>query len=274
MSVAAPSAGSRTASYTSRVGTSGQFRTGTAPTYPEVQTTIVPTQGADLSLVVTSPDDVFPADRSEFLARAVNVSVAAVALVVLSPVIALTALAVRLTSKGPIFYSQVRVGVDRRFRQKRTDCRRVQDFGGKPFKKWKFRTMVVDAEKDGKAVWAQKSDPRVTSIGKILRRTRLDELPQLYNVLRGEMNIVSPRPERPTIFAELRQTIPQYHMRQRVKPGITGWAQINQAYDSCLDDVRSKVDLDLEYMRRQSLTMDLRIMATTVPVMVFRRGGW
>jgi lipopolysaccharide/colanic/teichoic acid biosynthesis glycosyltransferase len=251
-----------------------QFRTATGVTYPEVQTTIVPTQGADLSLVVTSPDDVFPADRSEFLARAVNVSVAAVALVVLSPVIALTALAVRLTSKGPIFYSQVRVGVDRRFRQKRTDCRRVQDFGGKPFKMWKFRTMVVDAEKDGKAVWAQKSDPRVTSIGKILRRTRLDELPQLYNVLRGEMNIVGPRPERPTIFAELRQTIPQYHMRQRVKPGITGWAQINQAYDSCLEDVRSKVDLDLEYMRRQSLTMDLRIMATTVPVMVFRRGGW
>jgi lipopolysaccharide/colanic/teichoic acid biosynthesis glycosyltransferase len=250
------------------------FRSGAAPAASDVQTAIIPTQGADLSLVVTRPDDVFPADRSEALARVLNVAVAAIALVVLSPVLLLTALVVRLTSKGPIFYSQVRVGVDRRFRQKRTDCRRVQDFGGKPFKMWKFRTMVVDAEKDGKAVWAQKKDPRVTSVGRIMRRTRLDELPQLYNVLRGEMNIVGPRPERPTIFAELRQSIPQYHMRQRVKPGITGWAQINQAYDSCLDDVRSKVNLDLEYMRRQSLGMDIRIMATTVPVMVFRRGGW
>ena len=274
MLVAAPSAATRPANYTSRAGTSVQFQGAAVPAYTDLQAAIVPTKGADLSLVVTSPDDVFPADRSEFLSRALNVTVASLALVALSPVLALTALAVRLTSKGPIFYSQVRVGVDRRFRHKRTDCRRVQDYGGKPFKMWKFRTMVVDAEKDGKAVWAQKSDPRVTKVGRIMRKTRLDELPQLYNVIRGEMNIVGPRPERPTIFAELRETIPQYHMRQRVKPGITGWAQINQAYDSCIDDVRSKVNFDLEYMRRQSLGMDLRIMATTVPVMVFRRGGW
>jgi lipopolysaccharide/colanic/teichoic acid biosynthesis glycosyltransferase len=134
--------------------------------------------------------------------------------------------------------------------------------------------MRVDAEADGRAVWAQKRDPRVTPIGGILRMTRLDELPQLYNVIRGDMNIVGPRPERPQIFAELRETIPEYPFRQRVKPGITGWAQINQSYDSCIDDVRKKVRLDLEYMNRQSLLMDLRIMSMTIPVMLLRRGGW
>jgi lipopolysaccharide/colanic/teichoic acid biosynthesis glycosyltransferase len=231
------------------------------------------TPAADLSLIVSNPNDVYPRDRSELLSRIVNVTIAAIALVALAPLVALVALAVRLTSRGPVLYSQTRVGVDRRFRHKRSDDRREHDFGGKPFEMFKFRSMNVDAEKDGKAVWAQKKDSRVTPIGGFLRKTRLDELPQLYNVLRGDMNIVGPRPERPTIFAELRETIPQYHMRQGVYPGITVWAQINQAYDACLDDVRSKVKLDLEYLRRQSLTMDLRIMATTVPVMVLRRGG-
>jgi lipopolysaccharide/colanic/teichoic acid biosynthesis glycosyltransferase len=139
---------------------------------------------------------------------------------------------------------------------------------------YKFRTMHVNAEVGGKAVWAQKNDPRTTIVGKFLRRTRLDELPQLYNVLRGEMNIVGPRPERPTIFAELRENIPQYAQRQRVKPGITGWAQINQSYDSCMDDVRNKVRFDLEYVQQQSLARDIRIMSATLPVMIFRKGGW
>jgi lipopolysaccharide/colanic/teichoic acid biosynthesis glycosyltransferase len=241
--------------------------------HPEVSFQPAVTKGANLALVVTHPDDVFPSERSELVSRVVNVVIASITLVVLFPLMALVALAVRLTSEGPVFYSQTRVGVDRRFRQKRTDCRRTHDCGGMPFEMYKFRSMRVDAEKDGRAVWAKKGDSRVTPIGAFLRKTRLDELPQLYNVLRGDMNIVGPRPERPTIFAELREQIPQYQMRQRVKPGITGWAQINQAYDSCLDDVRSKVRLDLEYLRRQSLGMDLRIMATTVPVMVLRRGG-
>jgi lipopolysaccharide/colanic/teichoic acid biosynthesis glycosyltransferase len=134
--------------------------------------------------------------------------------------------------------------------------------------------MVVDAEKEGQAVWAAPADPRATAVGRVLRKTRLDELPQLYNVLRGDMNIVGPRPERPTIFADLRAHIPAYPMRQRVKPGITGWAQINQAYDACVDDVRRKVEYDLEYVRRQGLVEDLRIMTMTLPVMLFRRGGW
>ena len=216
---------------------------------------------------------VVPRERSEFLTRALNVSVASVALVAAIPAMAIVAALIKLTSRGPVMYSQTRVGVDRRWRDSRTDSRRVHDHGGMPFKMYKFRSMRVDAEKDGKAVWAQKHDPRVTPIGSFLRKSRLDELPQLFNVIRGDMNIVGPRPERPTIFAELRENIPEYPVRQRVKPGITGWAQINQAYDSCLDDVRSKVKLDLEYLQRQSLGMDLRIMATTIPVMLLRRGG-
>lgn len=215
-----------------------------------------------------------PRSRSELASRALNLVIAVVALVLLSPVMLLVALLVRLSSKGPVFYSQVRVGVDRRWQRQRTDERRAHDYGGKPFDMYKFRTMCVDAEADGRAVWAQKDDPRVTPIGGILRMTRLDELPQLYNVMRGDMNIVGPRPERPQIFEELRQSIPEYPIRQRVRPGITGWAQINQSYDSCIDDVRNKVRLDLEYLNKQSLLMDLRIMSLTIPVMVLRRGGW
>jgi lipopolysaccharide/colanic/teichoic acid biosynthesis glycosyltransferase len=217
--------------------------------------------------------EVMPAERSELASRITNVLIASVAVIALLPVMLLVALAVRLTSRGPVLYSQVRVGVDRRFRRKSTYDRRGHDHGGLPFKMYKFRTMCVDAEADGKAVWAKKGDPRITSIGSMLRKTRLDELPQLYNVLRGDMNIVGPRPERPTIFEQLRVDIPLYAQRQRVKPGITGWAQINQAYDSCLDDVRNKVRFDLEYVQRQSLVHDVRIMSATLPVMLFRRGG-
>jgi len=239
----------------------------------EVALELRPSAFADAWSTLDS-DEVFPRERSEALSRALNVAVAAVAMVITAPVMALVALAVRLTSRGPVFYSQVRVGVDRRFGEQTKYDRRGHDYGGRLFKMYKFRTMRVDAEADGKAVWATKSDPRTTSIGKILRRTRLDELPQLYNVLRGDMNIVGPRPERPTIFAQLRQDIPEYPQRQRVKPGITGWAQINQAYDSCIDDVRSKVRYDLEYVKRQGMLEDVRIMSMTLPVMLFRRGGW
>jgi lipopolysaccharide/colanic/teichoic acid biosynthesis glycosyltransferase len=213
--------------------------------------------------------------RSELASRIVNVVAAALGLVLLAPLMALIALAIKLTSKGPVLYTQTRVGLDRRWKSPGIGhARRQEDIGGRPFVMFKFRTMQVDAERDGKAVWAARKDPRVTAIGRVLRKTRLDELPQLYNVLRGEMNIVGPRPERPCIFAQLRTDIPTYALRQRVKPGITGWAQINQAYDTCLDDVRRKVEYDIEYLQRQSLAEDLRIMAMTVPVMLFRRGGW
>jgi lipopolysaccharide/colanic/teichoic acid biosynthesis glycosyltransferase len=229
---------------------------------------------ADLRADVRPVEHVMPAERSESLSRALNVVIAVVGLICASPLILLIALAVKLTSRGPILYSQSRVGVDRRSRLGKPDERRVYDLGGRPFVMYKFRTMHVNAESDGRAVWAKQADPRVTLVGRVLRRSRLDELPQLYNVLRGDMNIVGPRPERPTIFADLRQNIPEYPLRQRVKPGITGWAQVNQNYDVTMDCVREKVRYDLEYLRRQSIVEDLRIMTMTVPVMLFRKGGW
>jgi lipopolysaccharide/colanic/teichoic acid biosynthesis glycosyltransferase len=229
---------------------------------------------ADLAPSAPVVEQVTPRERSETLSRGLNVVLAAVGLILASPFILLIALAVKLTSNGPVLYSQSRVGVDKRSRFSKADDRRVYDLGGRPFMMYKFRTMYVNAEADGRAVWAKKADPRVTPVGRILRRTRLDELPQLYNVLRGDMNIVGPRPERPTIFADLRDNIPEYPMRQRVKPGITGWAQINQCYDVSMDCVREKVRYDLEYLRRQSIAEDLRIMTMTVPVMLFRKGGW
>ena len=219
-------------------------------------------------------EEVQPRERDERLCRAVNVTLAAIAMIALSPLYLLIALAVKLTSRGPVFYSQVRVGVDRRYDRQGSDERRVHDLGGRPFTMYKFRSMHVNAEPDGRAVWALRADPRVTLVGRVLRRTRLDELPQLWNVLKGDMNIVGPRPERPSLFADLREGIPQYRFRQRVKPGITGWAQINQCYDACVDDVRRKVQYDLEYIRRQSLVEDLRIMTMTVPVMLFGQKGW
>jgi len=217
--------------------------------------------------------DVRPREDSETATRVVNVIVAFIGLIVAAPLMLIVALLVRLTSRGPVIYTQTRVGVDRRYNRSYEYDRRINDQGGKPFKMYKFRSMVIDSEKDGRAVWAERKDPRATPIGRVLRQTRLDELPQLYNVLRGDMNIVGPRPERPSIFAELRQNIPQYHMRQRVRPGITGWAQVNQQYDGCLDDVKRKVSYDLEYIGRRSVREDLRIMSMTIPVMI-RHTGW
>jgi lipopolysaccharide/colanic/teichoic acid biosynthesis glycosyltransferase len=229
---------------------------------------------ADVEIALVKPEAIIPRKRDEVVSRVLNVTVAAVALVVLAPLFALIALVIGLTSRGPVLYSQVRVGMDRRWRYARAYDRRGYDHGGKLFKMYKFRTMRVDAEPDGRAVWASRRDPRVTLVGRFLRTSRLDELPQLWNVICGEMNIVGPRPERPSIFAELRKDIPEYPLRQRVKPGITGWAQVNRSYDACLDDVRQKVALDLEYVRRQGVFEDLRIMSMTLPVMLFRRGGW
>jgi lipopolysaccharide/colanic/teichoic acid biosynthesis glycosyltransferase len=211
----------------------------------------------------------------EWVRRSVNFVLALVAIIVTLPLMLLIALLVWATSKGPILYTQVRIGLDRRRPVSSSqNHRRERDLGGAPFTIYKFRTMRVDAEHQSGAVWAQQSDPRVTPVGRLLRQYRLDELPQLLNVLKGEMNIVGPRPERPTIFAELREHIAEYPLRQRAKPGITGLAQINHHYDRSLEDVRTKVHYDLEYIRRQSVTEDLRIMLKTVPVILLRRGGW
>jgi lipopolysaccharide/colanic/teichoic acid biosynthesis glycosyltransferase len=298
-------------------------------------------RGADPSSIVTGSFPVFddpiaatppesvsrPAESrlrailtSDRLNRAVNFSIAFVALVALSPLLLLIAIAVKVTSRGPIIYRQTRVGVDRRLTGgdrrgvgerratrgragearisaddtaasrsfierrgvqrngdrrsigRRGGDRRAVDVGGRAFTMYKFRTMTVNAETNG-AVWATKNDARVTPIGGILRGTRLDEIPQLVNVIKGDMNIVGPRPERPSIFMQLRKEIDRYQMRQRAKPGITGWAQINQNYDTSIDDVRRKVEYDLAYIERRSVVEDMRIMAKTLPVMFFRKGA-
>lgn len=219
--------------------------------------------------------DITTHPRSEVLNRVVNVVLASLASFVLAPLLLLVALAVKLTSRGPVLYSQTRVGVDRRSRDSHVLFdRRREDLGGITFTIYKFRSMRADAEQQDGPVWATRNDPRVTRLGRILRQFRIDELPQLYNVLRGDMNIVGPRPERPGIFRRLREDIADYPIRQRAKPGITGWAQVNLAYDCCVEDVRAKVNYDLEYLRRQSLGEDVRIMLRTVPIVVFKRGGW
>jgi lipopolysaccharide/colanic/teichoic acid biosynthesis glycosyltransferase len=207
--------------------------------------------------------------------RVMNVIIAGLALFVALPLLLLIALAIKLTSRGPVLYTQERIGLDRRTPGTDADNRhRTRDLGGRPFTMYKFRTMWTDAERVTGAVWATQDDPRITPVGRFLRQYRLDEIPQLLNVMRGEMNIVGPRPERPTIFAELREHIAEYPLRQRAKPGITGLAQIHHHYDRSVDDVRTKVRYDLEYIRRQSLWEDLRIMLRTIPVVLFRRGGW
>ena len=226
----------------------------------------------DLSLA----DEMSPRPRSELLCRALNITIAALALLVLAPALVLVAIAIRLSSDGPILYRQTRIGLDRRRRHwsagQMPYDRRIRDVGGRPFTIYKFRTMRLNAERAG-AVWATKGDPRITTLGRILRKTRIDEIPQLINVLLGDMNIVGPRPERPILVSQLREKIREYPLRHRAKPGITGWAQINHAYDSCLEDVWTKVRFDLEYLQRQSVTEDLRIMARTIPVMILRRGA-
>lgn len=231
-----------------------------------------------------------PRSRSETIQRAMNLTIASTALVVVSPIMLVFAALVKLTSPGPIFYSQARVGVNRRRtsrhgaepandaaerrRAHKPFDRRSRDIGGHPFMIYKFRTMRADAERPSGAVWATKGDARVTPIGRVMRKYRVDELPQLFNVIRGEMNIVGPRPERPGIFSRLCDDIEEYPLRQQAKPGITGWAQVNHNYDTCVEDVRTKVRYDLEYLQRQSVAEDLLIMARTLPVMIFNKGGW
>jgi len=222
----------------------------------------------------TSPKSM-PRRRSENLDRIMNITLASIGLVLAAPIMLIFAVLVKITSPGPIFYTQARVGLDRRRGHRRLSSydRRTRDLGGKPFMILKFRTMQTDAEKNG-AVWASQGDTRVTAIGRAMRKYRIDELPQLVNVIRGDMNIVGPRPERPSIFSRLCDDIAEYPLRQQARPGITGWAQVNQAYDTSIDDVRAKVRYDLEYLERQGVAEDLMIMARTVPVMIFRKGGW
>jgi exopolysaccharide biosynthesis polyprenyl glycosylphosphotransferase len=176
-----------------------------------------------------------------------------VPLLVLLPFVGL---AIRLESPGPIFYRQVRAGR-----------------GGRPFWLLKFRTMIDGAEADGQARWATAGDARVTGVGRFLRRARLDELPQVWNVLRGDMSLVGPRPERPELITLLEQNIPFYRARLLVKPGLTGWAQVNYGYGRSVDDAQVKLEYDLYYIKHQSLWLELIILFRTIAVVLGMKGS-
>jgi sugar transferase (PEP-CTERM system associated) len=197
-----------------------------------------------------------PRPQNLFYQRLSNMIVAVGGLVLSSPVMLLTALAVRLSSPGPVLYRQARVGLD-----------------GAIFTLYKFRSMRADAEAGTGAVWAQKDDPRVTPVGRFIRRVRFDELPQLYNVLKGEMSIVGPRPERPEFVKALNEQIPYYRQRHCVRPGITGWAQVNYKYGDTLEDTISKLEYDLYYIKNMSLALDNYIIFHTLKAMLLTRGA-
>ncbi len=196
-----------------------------------------------------------PRPRSVLYQTVWNSFVALTGLIVSSPMMLVTALAIRLDSKGPALYKQVRVGLN-----------------GELFTLYKFRSMRVDAEAQTGAVWASRNDPRVTRVGRIIRKLRVDEVPQLINVLKGEMSIVGPRPERPELVKKL-SGIPFYRQRHCVRPGITGWAQINHRYGDTVEDTIKKLEYDLYYIKNMSLGLDTYIVFHTVKTMLLSRGA-
>jgi sugar transferase (PEP-CTERM system associated) len=191
----------------------------------------------------------------QILRRLVSITVSFIGLAVCLPFIPFIILAVRLSSPGSIFFRQTRVGLR-----------------GRPFSVIKFRTMRQDAEAQG-AVWASRNDPRVTTLGRFMRKTRIDEIPQLWNVLRGEMGFVGPRPERPEFVQWLSNEIPFYELRHMIRPGITGWAQVRYQYGASLEETKQKLEYDLYYIKHLSLGLDLLIMFETIKTIVLRRGA-
>ena len=188
--------------------------------------------------------------------RLMDIGVSLFMLVVFSPLLLLIALAIKWDSRGPVLYIQERLG-----------------YRGRKFKLWKFRSMVSDAEKESGPVWADINDHRITRVGSILRKLRLDELPQMFNILKGDMSLVGPRPERDFFVDQLKKKIPYYQLRLKVKPGLTGWAQIKHNYDRSLEDVREKLKYDLYYIENMSLKMDFKILIATVFVVLEQKGA-
>ena len=198
----------------------------------------------------------FARRRFDEFKRGFDIVVSLIGLIASSPVLLISVLILKITSPGPALFRQIRVGRN-----------------GYLFDIFKLRTMVVDAESQTGPVWARENDPRVTSFGKFLRKSRIDEIPQLVNVLRGEMSIIGPRPERPEFVNILSREISDYQKRLQVRPGITGLAQIKQAYDSTIKDVRRKVKFDLLYIKRMCFLTDFRILLGTVAVVLTGRGA-
>lgn len=188
--------------------------------------------------------------------RIFDVIVSSVLLVLTIPLVMLTALLIKLESKGPAFYRQARIGLF-----------------GQEFDILKLRSMHVDAEVAGNALWAEKDDARVTRVGRLIRKLRIDELPQVWTVLKGEMSFVGPRPERPTIVAELARQMPYYAERHMVKPGITGWAQVNYPYGASMNDARQKLEYDLYYAKNYTPFLDVVILLQTIRVVLFPEGS-
>lgn len=204
--------------------------------------------------------DVMPELMPEWerkLKRFLDIILSIIILILSSPIVFITSIAIKLDSEGPIFFVQERMGQN-----------------GKIFKMIKFRSMKKDAEKHTGPVWSQKDDPRVTRIGKIIRKLRIDEIPQFINVLKGDMSIVGPRPERPYFVEKLSQEIPYYKRRLRVRPGITGWAQVKHKYDESIEDVKIKLRYDLFYIENMSIRMDLKILFRTIFVVMFGKGHY
>ncbi len=214
----------------------------------------VPLESLKASWLIYGPGFV-QGEVRRFLKRAFDIAVSSLLLMASAPVMLLTALAIKLETRGPVIYRQERVGLL-----------------GKTFTCLKFRSMVADAERDGVARWATRNDARVTRVGRFIRDTRIDELPQLYSVLKGDMSMVGPRPERPTFVAELKEKIPFYDLRHTVKPGLTGWAQVRYSYGDTLDAARRKHQFDLYYVKNNSLLLDLMVLVETISVVLFREG--
>lgn len=189
--------------------------------------------------------------------RIIDIVVSFLMLVATIPITIATAIAIKVESDGPVIYKQERSGIN-----------------GKVFKVYKFRSMYQDAEKRTGPVWSQKDDPRITKVGRFIRRVRIDELPQIWNVFKGEMSLVGPRPERPFFVEQLAKEIPYYKRRLRVRPGITGWAQVKHKYDESIEDVKTKLQFDLFYIENMSLKTDIKILFRTVFVVLFGKGHY
>lgn len=192
------------------------------------------------------------------MARALDILVSGILLLITWPIMLLVICAIKIEDgiSAPVFYRQCRVGKS-----------------STNFEVYKFRSMRIDAELDGRAVWATENDPRITKVGRILRKIRADEIPQIFNVLRGNMSLVGPRPERPEFVCQLEDKIPYYSERHAVKPGVTGWAQLKYSYGSTEEDAMEKLQYDLYYVKNQSLMLDILIILQTVEVVLWGKGA-
>ena len=221
-----------------------------SPTTPE-PASIALVGGGMLGMIIR-----FARKRFQEFKRVMDILFSLIGLALTAPILAVAIALIKMTSKGPVFFNQERVGKE-----------------GEIFNIYKLRTMRMDAEKYTGPVWAKENDPRITLVGRFLRKAHIDEIPQLVNVLRGEMAIVGPRPERPVFVRDLSRKVPEYEKRLRVKPGITGLAQVRHKYDETIEDVKKKIKLDLLYIKEMCVMTDLRIMAMTILVVLTGKGA-